>query len=87
MKVYHITNLHENALAESHKYKLKHILLEIEPLKLNLFKTKLVSLPFREYNIGASITLTIWVLSTLQMSSVSGHFSHWSFSFTFDGVF
>jgi len=40
MKVYHITNLHENTLTESHKYKIKHILLEIKSLKPNLIKNK-----------------------------------------------
>jgi len=40
MKVYHIANLHKNTLAESHKYKMKHILLEIKSLKLNLIKNK-----------------------------------------------
>jgi len=40
MKVYHITNLHKNTLTESHKYKMKYILLEIKSLKLNLFKNK-----------------------------------------------
>jgi hypothetical protein len=40
MKVCHIANLHKNTLAESHKYKMKHILLEIKSLKLNLIKNK-----------------------------------------------
>ena len=40
MKVHHVTNLHKNILAESHKYKIKHFLLEIKSLKVNLIKSK-----------------------------------------------
>ena len=88
MKVYHITNLHKNTLTESHKYKMKYILLEIKSLKLNLFKNKACQ----------SVTLQIqhwWCNHSHNLSAlyVTDVFNIWPFqllilfSSTIDGVF